>query len=220
MGRSFVTPIGRASFPHLDVPNKYSRYSITLLLDKSAPGVREAISEIYNAMVEEAKAQSADKAAQLVAECQALKDGDNVASFKTYRQEYANNFVLNLSRKSEFGKPCIVNRNKQPINAGEIYAGCDIIAYIDVYGYNWQGKKGVSIGFQHIMKVRDNTPIASTGVSVDRAFDDIDIPDDGPTQQPPVANPFGGGGQIGASTAHKVDPFGGPTSAPNPFGQV
>ena len=59
-----------------------------------------------------------------------FKDGDNVAAFKTYRGEYAGHFVMNMGRKTEFGKVCIVNRNKQPIDASEVYSGCNVLAFI------------------------------------------------------------------------------------------
>lgn len=179
MGQSRVTPIGRASFPHLNAVSSYNKYTLTMLLSKADPKVTEFVTWLKKAVHDEATAIAGQAGvAKALSVFTAFKDGDNPALFTTYRGEYANHFVLNMSRKAEFGKPCVVNRNRQPIDASEIYPGCDVIAFIDVYGYNFGGKKGVSIGFQHVMKVSDNTPFASTGRTTEDAFANLELPEE------------------------------------------
>jgi hypothetical protein len=180
MSKSIVTPVGRASFPHLAKPNAYGKYAITILFPKSNPKVKEFVQWLKNAVREEALNVAGQKGFQAaMKEFVSFKDGDSVERFKTYRSEYAGHWVLSASRKGDFGKPCVVNRQKQPIDPTEIYAGCDILAYIDVYGYTFGTKKSVTIGIQHIMKAGDNEPFSSSGVPVESAFDDIDLPEDG-----------------------------------------
>jgi len=210
MSMSKVTPVGRASFPKLATVDQYGKYGIAILLPKSDPKVTEFAKWLKDAVTKEAIAAAGEAGlAAAMREFGAFKDGDDVSAFKTYRAEYAGHYVLNTTRKADFGKPCCVNRNKQPIDPSEIYPGCNVLAYIDVFGYKFGSKKSVSIGVQHIMKTGENTPFSSTGVKVDDAFANLDIPDEGEVQQdqmaeeavvppatgpatPPAANPFAG----------------------------
>ena len=213
MAKSIVTPIGRASFPHLDKPNMYGKYALGILLLKSNPKVAQFVQWLKQAVRDEALSVAGEQGLQAaMREFQAFKDGDNQNAFKTYRAEYAGHWVLNVSRKTEFGKPCVVNRHKQPIDATEIYAGCDVLAFIDVFGYKYGTKKSVSIGVQHVMKVADNEPFSASGVSAESAFDDIDLPEDtganvgfGTESPAPQVNP---------NVAPQADPFGGTGVAP------
>jgi hypothetical protein len=190
MSISKVTPVGRASFPNLSKPDQYNKYSLSMLFPKSDPKVMTFVKELKEAVNTEAVgvAGQAGLAAAL-ANFTNFKDGDDVGAFKTYRAEYAGHYILNVSRKTEFGKVCTVNRDKQPIDPSEIYAGCNVLAYIDVFGYKYGSKKSVSVGVQHVMKTGENTPFASTGVKVDDAFSDLDLPAEGTGAAPPVATP-------------------------------
>lgn len=182
MSRSKLTPIARASFPNLSKPDQFNKYSLSLLIPKSDPKTAEFIKWLQTAVTEEAKAVADPNGLQQALSLFTnLKDGDKVESFATYRQEYAGHWILNVSRKPDFGRPCVVNRNCQPIDASEIYAGCNIIAFIDVYGYKYGTKKSVSVGFQHVMKTGENTPFTSAGVQVEDAFAGLEIPDEDDT---------------------------------------
>ena len=193
MSMSKVTPIGRASFPNLSKPDQYNKYSLSILFPKSDPKVMEFARWLKEAVTTEAIA-IAGKAhlAEAMSHFSNFRDGDDVGAFKTYRSEYAGHFVLNVSRKTDFGKPCVVNRNKQPIEPSEIYAGCNVLAYIDVFGDKFGAKKSVSVGVQHVMKTGENTSFSAAGTKVDDAFGDLDIPDEGEVQQdamPSTATP-------------------------------
>ena len=184
MSISKATPIGRASFPNLTKPDQYNKYSLSMLFPKSDPKVMEFAKWLKDAVTKEAIGVAGETGLPAaMANFTNFKDGDDVGAFKTYRAEYAGHFILNVSRKTEFGKVCVVNRNKQPIDPSEIYAGCNVLAFIDVFGYKYGTKKSVSIGVQHVMKTGENTPFASTGVKVDDAFAGLDIPAEGEVVQ-------------------------------------
>lgn len=213
MSRSIATPVGRASFPNLSKPDQYNKYSMLILFPKSDPKVMEFARWLKEAVTQEAIGVAGQAGlAQALTDFTNFKDGDNTAAFKTYRGEYAGHFVLNMGRKTEYGKVCIVNRNKQPIDASEVYAGCNVLVYIDVFGYKYGSKKSVSIGFQHVMKTGENTPFASTGVKVDDAFAGLDIPDEGDVQQENMADK--------AAPVKPAGPVKTAAPAPNPFAGV
>lgn len=223
MSISKVTPIGRASFPNLSRPDQFNKYSLSILFPKSDPKVTEFVKWLHEAVVKEAMGVAGEAGVNdALANFTNFKDGDVAESFKTHRPEYEGHYILNVSRKTEFGKPCLVNRDKQPIDADEIYAGCNVLAYIDVFGYKYGTKKGVSMGFQHVMKTGENTPFASSGIRVDDAFSSLDIPVDSeegeeiPTPEAPKSNaPKANGFKFGATATSKpkskapVNPFSG-----------
>lgn len=216
MSKSIVTPVGRASFPHLDKPGIYGKYTLTLLLPKNDPKVTEFVRWLGKAVNEEALAVAGQAGLQQAMQYfEAFKDGDKTASFKTYRAEYAGHWVLTMGRKQEFGKPCVVNRHRQPIDGTEVYAGCNALAFIDVFGYKYGAKKSVAIGFQHVMKVSDNAKFASTGIDADKAFGDLDLPAED-VAEGVGASPFGG---VPTPAVNTPQPKTQPTTAgpSNPF---
>ena len=217
MSISKATPIGRASFPNLSKPDQYNKYSLSMLFPKSDPKVMEFAKWLKGAVTKEAIGVAGEAGLQAaLADFTNFKDGDDVSAFKTYRAEYANHFVLNVSRKTEFGKVCTVNRDKQPIDPSEIYAGCNVLAFIDVFGYKYGAKKSVSVGVQHVMKTGENTPFASTGVKVDDAFAGLDIPAEGTAEAAPApaadqtaAAPAPAAAAPAAAAKPVADPFSG-----------
>ena len=217
MSTSKVTPVGRASFPKLAKVDQYGKYGLAILLPKSDPKVMEFAKWLKDTVTKEAIAKHGESAlSAAMGHFSAFKDGDNVAAFKTYRSEYAGHYVLNLTRKAEYKAPTCSNRDKNPIDPSEIYAGCNVLAYIDVFGYTFGSKKSVSIGVQHVMKTGENTPFASTGVKVEDAFADLDIPDEGDVQQAEMA---AAAGAPPAAPAAPAAPTAKPANA-NPFAGV
>jgi len=188
MSKSKVTPVGRCSFPHLDKPGEYNKYSVTILLPKTGKDVPEFVAWLKQSAQEEASAVAGNKAKEALALFTNFRDGDDTTAFKTWRDQYKGHWVLSCSRKAEHGKPTVVNRMRKPIDASEVYAGCDILLFIDVFGYSFGNKKSVSISFQHVMKVAENTPFAG-GVGAEDAFKDIDLPEE---KTDDLVNPFAG----------------------------
>jgi hypothetical protein len=75
--------------------------------------------------------------------------------------------------KSKF-QPKLVNIYGDDItDPNELYGGCIIKAYINFYGYDYMGKKGVSAGLLAVCKVEDGEPLGSGMVNAQDVFGDV-----------------------------------------------
>lgn len=103
-----------------------------------------------------------------------LHDGDGMRdSGEPYGPECKGCFVITVSSNQ---KPLILDNMKNEItDPGEVYSGCYGRASINFYGYNKNGKKGVSAGLLAIQKLHDGEPFGTVGSADD--FDD-DYKDD------------------------------------------
>lgn len=71
----------------------------------------------------------------------------------------------------------VQNRDKAPImNESEVYSGMWAIVCCTAYPYDKNGNRGVAIGLEAVLKTADDE--AFGGGLGDRAFDDIQIPDE------------------------------------------
>jgi hypothetical protein len=212
MGKIMTTPIGRISFPHLDKPDQFGKYSATLLLKKGDKHNDEFVNNLWTIASTVCKdAHGEANVAKGMQHFTLLRDGDKKENFESWRAEFAGHYVILLRRKPEYGKICCVNRQKQPIDASEIYAGCDVSVCLDVYPYTYSGKKSVSISFMHVMKVGDNEPFVSHGIDAETAFDALDI------SNYESAQPAGLGAGIEKTT---TVPAAQPAGLGNPFSKV
>ena len=74
--------------------------------------------------------------------------------------------------------PVIVDNFRNPItDPGEVYSGCYGRAALNFYGYNSNGKKGISAGLLSIQKLSDGEPFGTVG-SADDFADDFKDEDD------------------------------------------
>ena len=100
-----------------------------------------------------------------------LHDGDEEADLER-NPEYEGHWYMTVSSKT---KPGIVARDLEPItDSTEVYSGCYVKASINAYPYNFNGKKGVTFGLNHIQKISDGDPLGGRS----RADDDFDELDD------------------------------------------
>ena len=97
-----------------------------------------------------------------------LHDGDGLRdSGEPYSPECKGCYVITVSTKQ---KPVIVDSFRNPItDPGEVYSGCYGRASINFYGYNTNGKKGVSAGLLSIQKLHDGEPFGTVGSADDFA---------------------------------------------------
>ena len=168
--KRYVTPDCTMVYPSLFEPtsfgNEEPKYSATLLISKSndLQPMREAV-----------KAAAAAKfGTQIFDNLKSLnfpiRDGDEKAQGEQDNFYFNQNFIR---VKSKF-KPKLVNIYGEDItNENELYGGCIIKAYINFYGYEYMGKRGISAGLLAICKVEDGEPLGSGMVNAQEVFGSV-----------------------------------------------
>jgi len=151
--KNFVTPVGRASFAHVfeatEQLNGQLAFSLAVLFPKSD---KEGISNIRKAIISAAKEKFGDDKAKWPKPLDnPLRDGDEKAEAGI--TAYADSFYINAKSKYQ---PGVVGSNLKPImDAEEFYSGCYCRAQVNFYAYNKAGNKGVGVGLNNLMKVKD-----------------------------------------------------------------
>lgn len=144
------------------------KYSVTLLIPKSDT---ETLASIKSAMAEARQkfcARNGENALPVKPNT-TLHDGDGTRdSGDPYGPECAGCYVITVSNKQ---KPVIVDDSRpkpQPIiDPAEVYSGCYGRASINFYGYNANGKKGISASLLAIQKLADGEPFGTVGSAND-----------------------------------------------------
>ena len=144
------------------------KYSVTLLIPKSDT---DTLNKIKQAMAEARESFCARNGANSLPQkpVHTLHDGDGVRdSGDPYGEECKGCYVITVSSKQ---KPVIVDAFRNEItNQTEVYSGCYGRAAINFFGYNSNGKKGISAGLLSIQKLSDGEPFGTVGSAND--FDD------------------------------------------------
>lgn len=145
-----------------------AKYSVTLLIPKSDTVTLAKIKEAIAEARENFCKRNGQQALPLKPN-HTLHDGDGVRdSGDPYGPECKGCYVITVSSKQ---KPVIVDAFRNEItDATEVYSGCYGRASINFYGYNANGKKGVSAGLLSIQKLSDGEPFGTVGSADD--FDD------------------------------------------------
>lgn len=173
MATKIVTGKVRFSFCNIFEPKAPQgggdpKYSVTLLIPKSDT---TTLGKIKAAMTEARDNYCNRNGANAIPVKfnHTLHDGDGVRdSGDPYGPECKGCYVITVSGKQ---KPAIVDAFRNEItDPGEVYSGCYGRASINFYGYNSNGKKGVSAGLLAIQKLSDGEPFGTVGSADD--FDD------------------------------------------------
>jgi hypothetical protein len=153
-----VTGVIRLSFAHIwekwsGQANQEPRYSATILIPKTD---KKTLSDIRAAIE---VAHAAGKAKWGKHDAKKVKfpfrDGDEE---KEGDENYSGHYFLNASSKSQ---PGIVNRKGQAIlDADEVYSGCYCYVSLNFFDFDSNGSKGVGVGLNNIMKVKDGEKLA------------------------------------------------------------
>lgn len=180
MSTKVVTGLVRFSYVQLFTPNKDGKYSVTLLIPKLGESPEKANKTLsaIDAAIKEARENYCKKHGENALPekpVTTIHDGDGLRdNGEPFGEECKGCFVLRVSTTKP---PVIVNREKENIsNPEELYSGCYGRAAINFFGYNSNGKKGISAGLLSIQKVRDGEPLGITGSAND--FDDTENVDD------------------------------------------
>ena len=180
MATKVVTGKVRFSFCHIFEPQEPQggdpKYSVMLLIPKAD---KETLAKIKQAMDEARENFCKRNGANAlpVKYNHTLHDGDGVRdSGDPYGPECKGCYVITVSSKQ---KPVIVDNMRNPVtDPGEVYSGCYGRASINFYGYNSNGKKGVSAGLLSVQKLHDGEPFGTVGSADDFADDFKDEDDD------------------------------------------
>lgn len=174
MSTKVVTGKVRFSYEHIFEPQAPQgggapKYSITLLIPKSDT---VTIGKIKAAM-QEARDNFCKKNGAIALPAKpvnTLHDGDGMRdNGEPFGPECKGCWVITVSSKQ---KPVIVDAFLNPVtNPAEVYSGCYGRASINFFGYNRNGKKGVSAGLLSIQKLSDGEHLGGTFGSADD-FDD------------------------------------------------
>ena len=146
------------------------KYSVTLLIPKADTATKSKIDQAIKEAADAFRAKNG--AASLPAKVNhTVHDGDGLRdSGEPYGPECKGCWVVTVSSKRP---PVIVDINKEEIvDPNEVYSGCYGRACINAYGYNSNGKKGVSFGLLSVQKLADGEPFGLVGSADD--FDDDD----------------------------------------------
>lgn len=155
------------------------KYSVTLLIPKSDKAtmakIQTAIAEARDRFCQRNGANALPAKPNTT-----LHDGDGQRdSGEDYGPECKGCYVITVSSKQ---KPVIVDAfGNEVTDPGEVYSGCYGRASINFYGYNSNGKKGISAGLLAIKKLSDGEPFGTVGSASDfedgytdgEEFDDI-----------------------------------------------
>lgn len=150
------------------------KYSVTLLIPKSDTAT---IGKIKEAMAEarEVFCKRNGSSALPAKPNNTLHDGDGTRdSGDPYGPECKGCYVITVSNKQ---KPLLLDAFKNEVTNGtEIYSGCYGRASINFYGYNANGKKGISASLLGLQKLSDGEPFGTVASADD--FDDMESDDD------------------------------------------
>ena len=180
MATKVITGKIRFSFVNIFEPKENNnggdpKYSVTLLIPKSDTAT---LSKIKEAMAEARENFCKRNGATALPQKpnHTLHDGDGVRdSGDPYGPECKGCYVITVSSKQ---KPVIVDSFRNEItDPAEVYSGCYGRAAINFYGYNSNGKKGISAGLLSIQKLHDGEPFGTVG-SADDFADDFKDEDD------------------------------------------
>lgn len=177
-----VTGVVRLSFsnlfePRLNEDGSKGRYDCCLLIDKKDKKTIECINKAIEAAkakgIKEKWANKLPKNLQLP-----LRDGDEKEDDQ-YSDQFKGMMFINPKSKS---RPGIVDKNFAPIlDPEELYSGCYVVAAISFFPYDTNGNKGVGVGIDNVLKVKDGDSLAGKpsanndfeGVEFDDEDDDI-----------------------------------------------
>lgn len=142
------------------------KYSTAIIIDKDDKKTLNAIKKAVKEVIAEKKdSVFGGKTKGLKTP---LRDGDE----EREEPEYEGTMFLNAS---SFQRPILLDEDKDPIidERDKLYSGCYARVSLRLYAFNNKGNKGVAVGLNAVMKMRDGEPLGST-YTEDMAQSDFD----------------------------------------------
>lgn len=174
--RKVITGKVRLSYVHLFEPYSNSedqapKFSTAVLIPKKDTKTYNALIAAEKAAAEAGMAKFGGKVPKVLASI--IQDGDEDEDKLETNPERAGHWVMTVSNKQ---KPGIVDVDLDPIlDSTEVYSGCYARVSITAFAYNFNGKKGISFGLNHVQKLEDGVPLGSVSRAEDDFGDDDDL---------------------------------------------
>jgi len=166
---NIITPEFRVSYAHFIKPHAITegdekKYSCKVVLERSNDDHVAFVKKLKTVAVTIAKERWGKVPAKLALP---FTNGDN-----TDNPEFEGCILFNATRKEDFGKPDIVDADRQDIiDPQEIYSGMFCRVSLSPYAWTYGKKQGVSFGLVNVQKTRDGDPLGGGGVKASDEFD-------------------------------------------------
>lgn len=168
----------RASFVNLDEPNQLSgKFQLDLLIPKGSPEVKKikkAINEAVDDGINRLKKWNGKKPTKCF---EPIKDGDEKIEEAEKPENYAayEGMYYITPKASKANEFFIFDRDRNRIEADEIYSGCYVRASLEFFPYAHDlGGKGVSVKLVALQFVADGESLGGGRRSEDDVAGDFD----------------------------------------------
>lgn len=149
-----------------------AKYSVSVLVPKTAKATLKAISDAINAAIEEGKAKWGGKVPANLKK--PMRDGDEE---RPDDPAYAGMYFFNASSKR---KPQVINQHRAIItDPMEFYSGCWGRISVNFYAFNTNGNRGVGVGLGNIIKLKDGESLGGGFTKAEDDFADIVVGESG-----------------------------------------
>lgn len=136
-----------------ETPSGEMRYSAAILISKDDEATLKEIELAINKAIEKGINTGKFNKAQATSLRLPLRDGDAEHEAGNRGPEYKGHFFINASNKN---RPGVVNAQAKPIfDANDFYSGCYGRADINFFPYNTVGNRGIGVGLNNLMKIKD-----------------------------------------------------------------
>lgn len=143
----------RFSYAHVFKENKKGKFSISIIISKTATETKKDLDAAFAHVLGEVKAKNNGKLP--VGFKMILRDGD---IDRPDDPAYKNCWFMNASSSM---KPGLVNRIKEPIIEQDQFKSGDYgHVAVNIYAYDKDGSRGVTAGLNNIMKTRDGEALS------------------------------------------------------------
>lgn len=129
-----------------------------------------------------------------------IRDGDQKAIDENGNVDKTNFYFGNffIRAKSKWSVPIVNQYNEEISDPNEVYGGCIVRAYVQFFGYDFMGNKGISAGLRAVQKVEDGDPLGGGKVNVKEIFPAEPKPEFVPPMESRQYNETGQQGRSGA----------------------
>lgn len=184
MSTKMITGECTLSYVHVwepaETPSGDEKFSVSILIPEGDKGTLKLVDKCVKAAIARGLEKGKFTKAQVKALRLPLRNGTEEVENgeKAENPEYRGHMFLNASSTR---KPGVVGPDAKPIlNQDDVYSG--IIGRVDInfFPYNAAGNRGIGVGLNNIMKLRDGERLDGR-MKAEDAFKDyaIDEPDEG-----------------------------------------